>query len=164
MNQTHYLYLIIKLLCYFSFKINLNETDRQTSACAVRTTSPTYPSSFTPQCSGIKHPLKSVVLPRQSAAHNQLFAFAPSITQHTLKTKTSTWYSQEYTNIYHSFLAHYKISYKSLQHIMYIFYPNRRRSHPVHTDSISHRLELPSARSALLPLRTRTPQVSRTAP
>lgn len=28
MNQTHYLYLIIELLCYFSFK--MEETDRQT--------------------------------------------------------------------------------------------------------------------------------------
>lgn len=62
-------------------------TDRQTSACAVCTTSPTYPSSFTPQCSGIQHPLKSVVLPRQSAAHHQLLAFAPSITQHILQKK-----------------------------------------------------------------------------
>lgn len=53
----------------------------------VRTTSPTYPSSFTPQCSGIKHPLKSVVLLRQSAAHNQLLVFAPSITQLILKKK-----------------------------------------------------------------------------
>lgn len=53
----------------------------------MRTTSPTYPSSFTPQCSGIKHPLKSVVLPRQSAAHHQLLVFAPSITQLILKKK-----------------------------------------------------------------------------
>lgn len=133
-------------------------TDRQTSACAVCTTSPTYPSSFTPQCSGIQHPLKSVVLPRQSAAHHQLLAFAPSITQHILqKKKTSTWYSQEYTNIYHSFLAHYKISYKSLQHIMYTLYPNTRRSHPGHRHSARHRLELPSSRSPP------TPPVSRSA-
>lgn len=142
-------YLIIKLLCYFSFKMNSKETDRQTSACAVCTTSPTYPSSFTPPCSGIKHPLKSVVLPRQSAARNQLLAFAPSGTQHILKKKTSTWYSQEYTNIYHSFLTHYKISYKSLQHIMYTLYPNTRRSHPAHADTAS---DIPGA--AVSPLRS----------
>lgn len=47
--------------------------------------------------------MKSVVLLRQSAAHHQLFNFAPSITQFILKKKKkSTCYSQEYTNIYHS--------------------------------------------------------------
>lgn len=75
-------------------------------AAPVRTTSPAYPSPFTPQCPGIsvahKHPMKSVVLLRQSAAHHQLFNFAPSITQFILKKKKSTCYSQEYTNIYHS--------------------------------------------------------------
>lgn len=84
-------YLIIKLLCYFSFKISSKETDRQApvphESSPVRTTSPTYPSSFTPQCSGIKHPLESVVLLRQSAAHNQLLVSAPSITQLILKKK-----------------------------------------------------------------------------
>lgn len=98
------------------------------------------PELIHPQCSGIKHPLKSVVLPRQSAAHNQLLVFAPSISQLILKKKkkkTSTWYSQEYTNIYHSFLAHYKISYKSLQHIMYKLYPNAGGAIPWHSDTAS---------------------------
>lgn len=70
-------------------------------AAPVCTTSPTYPSSFIPaifrhQCSSHKHPVKSVVLLRQSAAHNQLFIFAPSITQFILKKKKHLLFSGIY--------------------------------------------------------------------
>lgn len=158
MNQTHYLYLIIKLLCYFSFK--MEETDRQTDKRLCRV----YNLSHVPELihpAVFRHPTSLEV----SGSAETVSCTSPATrlcTKHnsthtTEKKKTSTWYSQEYTNIYHSFLAHYKISYKSLQHIMYTLYPNTRRSHPGHRHSARHRLELPSSRSPP------TPPVSRSA-
>lgn len=89
-----------------------------------------HPAVFRHQCSSHKHPMKSVVLLRQSAAHNQLFIFAPSITQSILKkTKKAPVVLRNIQIFTTVFIAHYKISYKSLQHIMYKFYPNTSRSH-----------------------------------
>lgn len=115
-----------------------------------------YPSSFTPQCSGIKHPLKSVVLLRQSAAHYQLLIFAPSITQLILKKKNKhllfsgiykylPQFSRSLQNQLQKLTAHYVQTLPK-----YTEEPSRGTL----SDSTSHRLELPSARSALLPLRT----------
>lgn len=107
-------YLIIKLLCYFFLLKLIRRKIRKRIPTLPHENSPrAYNLSHVPQssfitavlrhqCSSHKHSLKSVVLLRQSAAHNQLFIFAPSITQFILKKK-STCYSQEYTNIYHSF-------------------------------------------------------------
>lgn len=128
-------------------------------AAPVRTTSPTYPSAFIPavlrhQCSSHKHPLKSVVLPRQSAAHNQLFIFAPSITQFILKKKKSTCYSQEYTNIYHSFPCSLQNQLQKLTaHYVQILskYIKEPSSGAL---SNSRHLKLRSACSALLPHQT----------
>ena len=130
-------------------------------AVPVRTTSPTYPSSFIPavfrhQCSSHKHPLKSVVLLRQSAAHNQLFIFAPSITQFIVKKKKSTCYFQEYTNIYHSFSCSLQNQLQKLTAHYVQILPKYIKEH---TNSIGHHLKLQSAHSALLH-QTETLQVS----
>lgn len=148
-------YFVISLLKL----IRRKQTNRQApvphEGGPVRTTSPTYPSSFTPQCSGIKHPLKSVVLLRQSAAHYQLLIFAPSITQLILKKKNKhllfsgiykylPQFSRSLQNQLQKLTAHYVQTLPE-----YTEEPSRGTL----SDSTSHRLELPSARSALLPLR-----------
>lgn len=112
-------YLIIKLLCYFFLLKLIRMKKKGGGGHHTQTTLPhesspcAYSLSHVPefihlavfrhQCSCHKHPLKSVVLLRQSAAHNQLFIFCTKHNSvHTKETK-STCYSQEYTNIYHSF-------------------------------------------------------------
>lgn len=126
-------------------------------AAPVRTTSPTYPSPFIPavsrhQCSSHKHPVKSVVLLRQSAAHNQLVIFAPSITQFVLKKKKSTCYSQEYTNIYHSFPCSLQNQLQKLTaHYVQILPKYRMEpSSGTMSNSIGCHLKLRSACSAVL--------------
>lgn len=161
-------YLIIKLLCYFFLLklIRRKKTHPTTQlhhmkAAPVCTTSPMYPSSFIPaifrhQRSSHKHPVKSVVLLRQSAAHNQLFIFAPSITQFILKKKKSTCYSQEYTNIYHSFPCSLQNQLQKLTAHYVQILPKyiKEPSSGTLPNSISHHLKLRSACSAVLPHQT----------
>lgn len=109
--------------------------NKQTSACAARGRPRAYNLSHVPE---LIHP---AVFRHQTSLEVSGSAETVSCTlsathfctkhnsTHTKEKKTSTCYSQEYTNIYHSFLAHYKISYKSLQHIMYKLYPSTWRSH-----------------------------------
>lgn len=104
-----------------------------------------------------RHPMKSVVLLRQSAAHNQLFIFAPSITQFILKkTKKSTCCSQEYTNIYHSFHSSLQNQLQKLTaHYVQILSKYITEPSPgTLSNSIARHLELRSARPALRPHQT----------
>lgn len=157
-------YLIVKLLCYF-FLLKLIRKKkyqlRHMKAAPVRTTSPAYPSPFTPQCPGIsvahKHPVKSVVLLRQSAAHHQLFNFAPSITQFILKKKKKHLL---FSGIYKYLPQLSLLITKSVTKAYSTLFTNSTQIHKgavssgALSTSIGHRATLRSACSALLPRQT----------
>lgn len=110
-------YLIIKLLRYFFLlKLIRRKIRKKKKPTLPHENSPrAYNLSHVPQssfitavlrhqCSSHKHSLKSVVLLRQSAAHNQLFIFAPSITHFILKKKKHLLFSGIYKYLPQFFL------------------------------------------------------------
>lgn len=124
-------------------------------AAPMRTTSPTYPSSFIPavfrhQCSSQKHPLKSVVLLRQSAAHNQRLIFAPSITQFILKKKKHLLFSGIYKYLPQSSLLITKSVTKAYSTLCTNSIQIHKGTIVWHTNGIGCHLKPWSACSALL--------------
>lgn len=137
----------------------MKETSSQTSACATRERPRVYnlshvPELIHPQRSGIKHPLKSVVLPRQSAAHNQLLVFAPSITQLILKKKKNKNQAPGILRNIQIFTTVFPLITKSVTKAYSTLCTNSTQMHggavAWHSDtaSMGHGLELLSARSS----------------